>query len=112
MTNTFEGSIFVSSTIEANQTVTDYVTQLMPQFNEKQIQEAVKTYTGIGLDTVFDQAVGIMGECKLHYGETFLNIYLTFHKAIFICPTYLLLDAFPGRSHKVRTSENFCTALH
>ena len=38
MTNTFEGSIFVSSTIEANQTVTDYVTQLMPQFNEKQVQ--------------------------------------------------------------------------
>ena len=69
MTNTFEGTIFVSSTIEANQTVTDYVTQLMPQFNEAQIKKAVETYTGIGLDTVFDQAVGIMGECEFYHSE-------------------------------------------
>lgn len=65
VTNTFEGLSFVSKTIVANQNLTEYVTQLMPQFNEKQIQQAVKTYTGIGLNTVYDQAVAIMGECEL-----------------------------------------------
>lgn len=37
----------------------------MPQFSEKEIQQTVKTYTGVGLNTVFDQAVAIMGECEI-----------------------------------------------
>lgn len=65
MTNTFEGRMFVNASFSAEMTVTDYVTQLFPLFNEKQIQQTVKTYTGVpGLTTVFDQAVAIMGECK------------------------------------------------
>lgn len=36
----------------------------MPQFNERQIQQTVNEYTGIGLNTVYDQAVAIMGECE------------------------------------------------
>ena len=44
--------------------LTNYVTQLFPHFNDKQIQDTVAQYTGIGLDTVNDQAVGIMGECQ------------------------------------------------
>ena len=63
MTNTFEGRIFVNSAFSSQMDLTNYVTQLFPHFNDKQIQGTVAQYTGIGLDTVNDQAVGIMGEC-------------------------------------------------
>lgn len=64
MTNTLEGGIFVNSNFSAELTVTEYVTQLFPQFNQAQIKEAVRHYTNIsGLETVNDQAIEIMGEC-------------------------------------------------
>ena len=64
MTNTFEGRIFVNSAFSSQMELKNYVTQLFPQFNDKQLQDTVAQYTGIGLDTVNDQAVGIMGECQ------------------------------------------------
>ena len=63
MTNTFEGRNFVNSGIISGMNITNYVTQLFPQFNDNQIQDTVAQYTGAGLDTAFDQAVAIMGEC-------------------------------------------------
>ena len=39
---------------------------------------------------------------KQHLRITLLISYI----AIFICPTYFLLDAFSGRSHKVRSSDS------
>ena len=112
MTNTFEGSIFVSSPIEANQTVTDYVTQLMPQFNEKQIQEAVKTYTGIGLDTVFDQAVASWANVSFTTARPFSIFTQHFIKpSSFVQHTY-----FSTLSPVVRIRFDlqriFCTTLH
>ncbi|EJC97338.1 uncharacterized protein FOMMEDRAFT_100018, partial [Fomitiporia mediterranea MF3/22] len=82
VTNAFEGTVFVNANFSAQMTATDYVTQLFPLFNQAQIEETVQQYTNIGLNTVNDQAIAIMGE------------------SIFICPTYRLLSAFPGRSHK------------
>ncbi|THH08486.1 hypothetical protein EW145_g2677 [Phellinidium pouzarii] len=82
VTNTFEGRIFVSSEIVSNMTVSDYISQLFPTFGKTQIEAAAREYTGIGLDTIFDQAVAIMGE------------------SIFICPTYTLLNGFRGHSFK------------
>ena len=65
MTNQFEGTTFVNATFSAEMTITDYVTQLVPQFNEQQIQEAVAQYTNVpGLNSVNDQAIAIMGECE------------------------------------------------
>ena len=65
MTNAFEGGIFVNSNFSEVMTVTDYVTQLFPLFNQAQINEAVRQYTNVsGLETVNDQAIAIMGECK------------------------------------------------
>ena len=64
MTNPFEGPPFVNPNFSAQMTVTDYVTQLFPLFNERQIHGAVQQYTNIGLNTVNDQAGAIMGECK------------------------------------------------
>lgn len=82
MTNTFEGRIFVNANFSTQMDITTYVTQLFPLFDEKQIQDTVDQYTGIGLDTVNDQAIAIMGE------------------SIFICPSYALLSVFPGQAHK------------
>lgn len=67
VTNTFEGRDFVSATIAANQTITDYISQLMPQFTKQQIQEAARVYSNVGSDDVLDQAIAIMGECKLFH---------------------------------------------
>ena len=41
-----------------------FIKQLFPTFNESQIQETAQQYTSIGLDSVDEQAVAIMGECK------------------------------------------------
>lgn len=67
VTNTFEGRIFVSETIVANQTVADYISQLMPQFTEREIEQTVKAYANIGSNDVLDQAIAIMGECASRY---------------------------------------------
>lgn len=52
----------------ANQTVTDYISQLMPQFTEQEIKKAAQVYagTGTGSDNVLDQAIAIMGECAYY----------------------------------------------
>ncbi|KAI5117710.1 hypothetical protein M0805_003199 [Coniferiporia weirii] len=82
VTNTFEGRIFVDSDTTSNISLSDYTSQLFPNFGDSQIEATVRQYTAIGLDTVVDQAIAIMGE------------------SIFICPTYALLNAFKGRSFK------------
>lgn len=66
MTNQFEGTIFVNSTFSSEMTLEDYVTQLVPQFSAQQISQAVALYSNVtGLNTVNDQAIAVMGECKL-----------------------------------------------
>lgn len=100
MVNTFEGSIFVNPNISAEQTIEEYIANIFPLLNETQINATVAQYTGIGLDTINDQAIGIVGECKEL--DSPWNITNQFDLvAFFICPTYQLLSAFPGRSHKV-----------
>lgn len=68
MTNTFEGRIFVSESIVANQTVSEYISQLMPQFTEHEIEKAAQVYAGTGSssDDVLDKAIAIMGECAYY----------------------------------------------
>lgn len=65
MTNTFEGGIFVNTNFSAQMTLTNYVTQLFPLFNDEQIQTAIQNYENIGLETVNDQAIAVMGECEI-----------------------------------------------
>ena len=62
-----EGFIFVNSTLTSQMNISEYVAGLMPQFTSAQVQATVAQYTGIGLDTVFDQATAIMGECERTY---------------------------------------------
>ena len=41
-----------------------YVKNLFPSFSISQIQETVRQYTNIGLNTVEEQAAAIIGECR------------------------------------------------
>lgn len=49
----------------ADQTVTDYISQLMPQFTEQEIKKAAQVYAGTGTG-LLDQAIAIMGECAYY----------------------------------------------
>lgn len=65
MTNAFEGSIFVSASAGASGELTDYVTNLFPTLNSTQVTKVANAYLNIGLDNTTNQAIGIMGECKI-----------------------------------------------
>ncbi|KIM79128.1 hypothetical protein PILCRDRAFT_74653 [Piloderma croceum F 1598] len=81
VTNTFEGRTF---TIPSETNTFDFIRQLFPFLSAKQIDLAAGYYTALNstLPTPLDQSIAIMGE------------------SIFICPTYLLLKAFNGKSWK------------
>ncbi|KAJ7183590.1 alpha beta-hydrolase [Mycena filopes] len=78
VTNAFEGTIFVNQTAPAN--ATQYALDLFPYFTPAQAKEVGVLYAGLGSPAFQNSAV--MGE------------------SIFICPTYVLLRAFSGRSFK------------
>ncbi|KAJ7692101.1 Alpha/Beta hydrolase protein [Mycena rosella] len=77
-TNTFEGTIFVNQSITS--TAAQYAFDLFPNFGQAQANEVEALYSGLGTSIFQDNAV---------QGES-----------IFICPTYTLLRAFPGRAFK------------
>ncbi|KAJ6585078.1 alpha beta-hydrolase [Mycena capillaripes] len=78
VTNTNEGNIFVDQT--ATYDVAEYVRNLFPLVGVKESNAAASIYGSLG--SPLDQVNAIMAE------------------SIFKCPTYLLLDAFPGESYK------------
>ena len=63
VTNTFEGNFFVNQNTSATVQVADYVSQLFPNFGQREIDEAVTQYAGLG--TNIFQVNAIMGECEL-----------------------------------------------
>ncbi len=102
MTNSDEGSIFINSNFTSEMTVEQYVAGLMPTFNEAQVQKVANMYKGIGLDTVFAQADAIMGECECPSSRNMSNLpTILSMTAIFVCPTYMLLNSFKGTARKV-----------
>ena len=64
MNNQVEGRIFVSATFAANTTTPDYIQNLFPGLSRIQSELVAFLYQGIGFDTVFDQVVQVMGDCK------------------------------------------------
>jgi carboxylesterase type B len=80
VTNTFEGAVFVDTSGPSTAQISDYVSQLFPNFGTTQIQAATAQYAGLGSSAF--QAIAMMGE------------------SIFICPTYFLLRAFGGLAFK------------
>ncbi|KAJ6480718.1 Alpha/Beta hydrolase protein [Mycena vitilis] len=80
VTNAFEGTIFVDQTTAATANATQYSLNLFPNLAAAQADKIGALYAGLGSPIFQENAV--MGD------------------SIFICPTYLLLDAFAGRSFK------------
>ncbi|KAJ6524285.1 Alpha/Beta hydrolase protein [Mycena vulgaris] len=80
ITNTFEGTIFVDQNTAATANATQYALNLFPGFGPAQTKTVATLYAGLG--TPLFQENAIQGE------------------SIFICPTYFILHAFPGRSFK------------
>ncbi|KAJ7838686.1 alpha beta-hydrolase [Mycena leptocephala] len=78
VTNTNEGPLFVNQTAEYN--VTEFVRNLFPLFGVVESTAAASIYESLG--SPLNQVNAILGE------------------SIYKCPTYPLLDAFPGRSYK------------
>lgn len=95
VTNTFEGLSFVTKAIIANQTLTEYVTQLRRETNLADRED-----------------IHMIKPLLLWANVSYLTVVPVFKfirrrlatspSAIFICPSYLLLSAFPGQSYKVR----------
>ncbi|PAV17979.1 cephalosporin esterase [Pyrrhoderma noxium] len=82
VSNTFEGRIFVNPILSSEIDTYTYVQRLYPSFSTSNVQETVQQYTNIGLNTVDEQAVAIMGE------------------SIFICPAYTILSSFSRGGYK------------
>ncbi|KAF7375452.1 Carboxylic ester hydrolase [Mycena sanguinolenta] len=78
VTNTFEGTIFVNQNVVV--TAAQYSLDLFPDFGTAQADTVGALYANDGNELF--QVNAIQGE------------------SIFICPTYYLLNAFPGRSFK------------
>ena len=64
MTNAFEGINFVNQSFGLNGTLQDYVQNLFPTLSSSQAAQVAEHYTDIDLDGIYNQAVGVMGECK------------------------------------------------
>ncbi|KAJ6568772.1 Alpha/Beta hydrolase protein, partial [Mycena capillaripes] len=83
VTNTFEGTAFVNQSV--NVTAAQYSLELFPKFGTPQANSVGALYAGLGTEQfqVNDWSRAV---------------------AIFICPTYDLLNAFSGRSFKGKFS--------
>ncbi|KAF7973271.1 hypothetical protein HWV62_15709 [Athelia sp. TMB] len=81
VTNAFEGRFFTPAAV-AN--ITEYIQSLFPFMTDAQVKQGARLYTSFNntLPSTLDQAIAVRGE------------------STFICPTYDLLRAFPGRSWK------------
>ncbi|KAF7350856.1 Carboxylic ester hydrolase [Mycena sanguinolenta] len=78
VTNSNEGFIFVPQTVDFD--TADYVQQLFPLLSSEQVKSVTSAYSSFG--TPAERATAIYGE------------------SIIICPTYLLLNTFPGLAYK------------
>ena len=64
VSNTFEGRVLVNPDVISQMDIYTYVKRVFPSFGISQIQETVRQYTNSGFNTVDEQAVAIMGECR------------------------------------------------
>ncbi|KAJ7664862.1 Alpha/Beta hydrolase protein [Mycena rosella] len=78
VTNSNEGTIFVNQNVEYD--VVQYVRELFPLFGATESVVVASIYGSVG--SRLDQVNTIVGE------------------STFVCPTYRLLDVFPGKSYK------------
>ncbi|KAJ8468530.1 hypothetical protein ONZ45_g17210 [Pleurotus djamor] len=80
VTNSHEGNVFVDQSTAPTVMAADYASRLFPGVGMDQAYTITRLYADVG--SPIDQANAIMSE------------------AIFLCPSYAMLRAFPGRSFK------------
>ncbi len=103
-TNSDEGALFVTSDvlIASNFTLSQYITELFSRLSQKSIQEAVRLYSSLPLNSVPDQASAVMGDCqfssvsKLRPDESDTNN-LQLSSCVLPWPLYLLFVITVGR---------------
>ncbi|KAJ7262699.1 alpha beta-hydrolase [Mycena haematopus] len=86
VTNSNEGFIFVPQTVDFD--IANYAKQLFPLLSASQANSVASVYSSSG--TPVEKATAIYGECE----SLFID------GSTIICPTYLLLNAFPGQAYK------------
>ncbi len=75
VTNAFEGTVFVSPEYAANKTLSDYVAEIFPTFNETQIDETTSLYNNIStLSTAGDRMGAVLGECTSVFHVIDVNV--------------------------------------
>jgi hypothetical protein len=90
--------------------VTDFIHQEFPFLSMQQVDKAASYYTTLNmtLPRPLDQSIAVMGECAYYsLCPNEISEFNTF-PAIFICPTYFLLNAFNGKSWKVTLFLRVC----
>ncbi|KAJ8692162.1 hypothetical protein PTI98_009500 [Pleurotus ostreatus] len=106
MTNTCEGNDFVDQRTAGTVTAADYTLRLFPYIGIANAANAARLYAGVGAP--IDQAWGRVDPRNDLFTVLIYDAHL--HEAIFICPTYFMLNAFPGTSYKGEFAVN--NALH
>ena len=101
MTNTYEGYNFVNEA-DPPTNLTQWVAELFPVIDSVTIQSIVQQYEDDpSLPDVLSQAIAIMGECMYHHCSNEYSDDYNYLSAIFICPTYPLMEAFGDKAYKV-----------
>lgn len=106
VTNTNEGRLFVSVNASTSNT-TEYIRQLFPELPAAQVDQASNQYTNLTslYPTSLDQSAQVMSDSMcdrlvVHHRVLILDVL-----AVFICPSYYLLQAMGNKAYKVRTSD-------
>ncbi len=79
--------------------VSDYISELFPRLSPENVEAASLLYSNLG--SPIDQVIAIMNDSKISRPGC-NNIDAQRLAAIFVCPTYYLLESFDGRAFKVR----------
>ena len=101
--NAHEGNIFVNPAFTAQQTLTQYVELLFPNFDASLVKATVAQYSGLEDGNVTQQAFLVMGECMFLWLSLALII---LSSAIFVCPSYAMMQGFKGTSFRVRVYDS------
>ena len=84
VTNANEGNIFVNENFTMEMTLTQYVTDLMPQFNQAEIDLITNLYENTG-ETVFGQASLVMGECAFRSDVSLFTLLSDDAMQLYLC---------------------------
>lgn len=104
--NAFEGNDFVNPAFTAQQTLKQYVELLFPYFDSELVSATVGQYSGLENGNVTEQAFLVMGDGEVLWYDLLLAPWLMVLVAIFVCPSYAMMQGFKGPSFRVSWALN------